>query len=434
MDIAVQGALLLFGTFFLLLAIGVPISISIGIASVATVVLTLPFNIILFTAAQNMVGGINSFALLAVIFFILSGSIMNTGGIAIRLVNLAKVIAGRLPGSLAHTNVVGNMLFGSISGSAVAAAAAIGSVMSPMQEREGYKKSYSAAVNIASSPIGLLIPPSGALIIYSLVSGGTSISALFMAGYLPGILMGLGVMFVAYRIAKKENYKSQMKLPWKEKMRVVLQALPSLFMIVVVIGGIVGGVFTATEGAAVAVLYSVILAVAYKSLKFSDVPHIMKDTVIMTGIVLFLVGASSVMSWAMAVTRIPNAISDAILGVSENEIIILLIIMLTLLVIGTFMDLTPAILIFTPIFLPIVTTIGVDPVHFGILMVFNLAIGIMTPPVGSALFVGCSVGGVTIEEVIPTLIKIFIVLIGLLMLVAFVPEISLLVPDLLGLL
>ncbi|WWD79692.1 TRAP transporter large permease [Alkalicoccus halolimnae] len=434
MDIAVQGALLLFGSFFLLLAIGVPISISIGIASLSTVILTLPLNTILFTAAQNFVGGINSFALLAVIFFILSGSIMNNGGIAIRLVNLAKIIAGRLPGSLAHTNVVGNMLFGSISGSAVAAAAAIGSVMSPMQEKEGYKKSYSAAVNIASSPIGLLIPPSGALIIYSLVSGGTSISALFMAGYLPGILMGLGVMFVAYRIAKKEDYKTQVTLPLREKFSVILQAVPSLFMIVVVIGGIVGGIFTATEGAAVAVLYSLILAIVYKSLKFSDVPKIMRETVVMTGIVLFLVGASSVMSWAMAVTRIPNAISDAILGVSQNEIVILLIIMFTLLVIGTFMDLTPAILIFTPIFLPIVTTIGVDPVHFGIIMVFNLAIGIMTPPVGSALFVGCSVGGVTIEAVIPTLIKIFTVLIILLAMVVFIPQISLIIPELLGLL
>ncbi|WP_422387439.1 TRAP transporter large permease [Alkalicoccus halolimnae] len=431
---AVQGALLLFGSFFLLLAIGVPISISIGIASLSTVILTLPLNTILFTAAQNFVGGINSFALLAVIFFILSGSIMNNGGIAIRLVNLAKIIAGRLPGSLAHTNVVGNMLFGSISGSAVAAAAAIGSVMSPMQEKEGYKKSYSAAVNIASSPIGLLIPPSGALIIYSLVSGGTSISALFMAGYLPGILMGLGVMFVAYRIAKKEDYKTQVTLPLREKFSVILQAVPSLFMIVVVIGGIVGGIFTATEGAAVAVLYSLILAIVYKSLKFSDVPKIMRETVVMTGIVLFLVGASSVMSWAMAVTRIPNAISDAILGVSQNEIVILLIIMFTLLVIGTFMDLTPAILIFTPIFLPIVTTIGVDPVHFGIIMVFNLAIGIMTPPVGSALFVGCSVGGVTIEAVIPTLIKIFTVLIILLAMVVFIPQISLIIPELLGLL
>ena len=433
MELALQASLLLFVTFFFLLAIGVPISISIGIASVATVFLALPSDIIIFTAAQKLVGGINSFALLAVIFFILSGSIMNNGGIALRLVNLAKLIAGRLPGSLAHTNVVGNMLFGSISGSAVASAAAIGSVMAPLQEKEGYNKAYSAAVNIASSPAGLLIPPSGVLILYSLVSGGTSISALFMAGYLPGILMGLSIMVVAYIIAKKEKYPVSEKPTFKQALIVIWQAIPSLMLIVIVIGGIVAGVFTATEGAAVAVVYSLFLSFVYKSLTWNHIPIIMKESIVMTGIVLFLVGASSIMSWAMAVTGIPRAISELILSVSDERIVVLLIMMVVLLIIGTFMDLTPAVLIFTPIFLPIALQMGVDPVHFGIMMVFNLAIGIMTPPVGSALFIGCSVGKVPIEDVIPPLLKMFVVLIIALLFIVYVPAISLFIPKLLGL-
>jgi tripartite ATP-independent transporter DctM subunit len=434
MEVATQSALLLFGVFFLLLLLGVPISIGIGLSSLAAVILIMPVDIILFTAAQKMLGGINSFALLAVIFFIMSGSIMNNGGIALRLVNLAKLIAGRLPGSLAHTNVVGNMLFGSISGSAVASAAAIGSVMAPLQEKEGYNKAFSAAVNIASSPVGLLIPPSGVLILYSLTSGGTSISALFIAGYLPGILMGLAVMVVAYFLAKKNNYTVSEKVSPKDAIKVILQAIPSLMLIVIVIGGIVAGVFTATEGAAVAVLYSLVLSLIYRTLTWSHIPKILKETIVMTGIVLFLVGASSIMSWVMAVTGLPAAISSALLSISENPIIIMLIMMLILLVIGTFMDLTPAVLIFTPIFLPISIQLGIDPVHFGIMLVFNLAIGVITPPVGSCLFIGCSVGNVSIEEVIKPLSLFFVVLVGALFLVVYIPSISLALPKLLGLL
>ncbi|WP_265738330.1 TRAP transporter large permease [Pseudalkalibacillus salsuginis] len=434
MDISFQAALILFGVFFLLLVLGVPISVGIGVASFVTALTIVPMDIAIFTAAQKMVQGINSFTLLAVIFFILSGSIMNNGGIAIRLINLAKLVGGRLPGSLAHTNVVGNMLFGSISGSAVAAAAAIGKVMTPLQAKEGYDKSYSAAVNIASSPAGLLIPPSGALILYSLVSGGTSISALFMAGYLPGILMGLAVMSIAFILAKKQKYPVAERPSLNTGIKIVLDAIPSLLMIVVVIGGIVGGIFTATEGAAVAVLYSIILSAIYREIKLTDIPQILKESVVMTGIVLFLVGASSIMSWVMAFTGIPSAISELLLASSDNPIIILLIMNLILLIIGTFMDLTPAVLIFTPIFLPIATEIGMDPVHFGIVLVFNLCIGIMTPPVGSCLFVGCSVADVSIESVLRPLTKIFAALIVALLLVTFIPSISLAIPRLMGLL
>jgi tripartite ATP-independent transporter DctM subunit len=429
---AIETGLVMVISFIILMAMGVPISVATGIASFIAAIMIVPFDVAIFTAAQKLVTGIDSFSLLAVIFFILSGIIMNNGGIALRLINLAKLMGGRLPGSLAHTNVVGNMLFGSISGSAVAAAAAIGGTMAPLQEKEGYNKAYSAAVNIASSPAGLLIPPSGALIIYSMVSGGTSIAALFLAGYVPGILMGLTVMAIAYYIAKKENYPVAKRPSFSEATKIILEAIPSLLLIVIVIGGIVAGVFTATEGSAVAVLYSVILSIIYKTLKLSDVPKILKETVVMTGIVLFLVGASSIMSWVMAFSGIPAAISEAVLSISDNPIVILLIMNVVLLLVGTVMDITPAILIFTPIFLPIVTQIGMDPVHFGIVLVFNLCIGIVSPPSGSSLFVGCSVGGVSIEAVTKPLLIFMAGLIVTLLLVTYIPAITLFVPQLFG--
>lgn len=432
MDETLLAGLVLFGLFFFLLAIGVPISVGIGVSSFVAALVVVPLDIAIFTAAQKIFQGINSFTLLAIIFFMLSGNIMNNGGIAIRLINLAKLLVGRLPGSLAHTNVVGNMLFGSISGSAVASAAAIGTVMAPLQKKEGYNPSFSAAVNIASAPTGLLIPPTTAFIVFSLVSGGTSISALFIAGYLPGILMGLSIMVAAYIIAKKEKYPIADKPTLKQGLKVVLDALPSLSLIVVVIGGIVSGIFTATEGSAIAVLYSAILAAFYKQLKLRDIPIMLKDTIIMTGIVLFLVGTSSIMSWVMAYAGIPQAVTQLLLTVSENPIIILLLMNIILLIVGTFMDITPAILIFTPIFLPVALQIGMDPVHFGVMLVFNLCIGITTPPVGSALFIGSSVADVSIESVIKPLLKLYIPLIITLLLVTYLPWISLALPKLLG--
>ncbi|SCX99788.1 TRAP transporter large permease [Alkaliphilus peptidifermentans] len=433
MDVALQAALVLFITFLIQLGIGIPISISIVISSLITALTTIPMDIALFTAAQKMVTGIDSFSLLAVPLFILSGNIMNNGGIARRLVNFAKVIGGRLPGSLAHANILGNMLFGSLSGSAVASAAAIGGTMTPIQKSEGYDVSYSAAVNISSSPTGMLIPPSGSLILYSLVAGGVSISALFIAGYVPGFLMGLATMVVAYIYAKKNNYPVSEKVSLLQGFRIFLEAIPSLMLIVVVIGGIVFGIFTATEGAGVAVIYTLVLSLIYRSIKWHDMKEILLKTGVTTGVIMFLVAASSAMSWIMAYTGIPQAISQGIMSISENPIIILLIMNITLLIVGTFMDLTPAILIFTPIFLPIATQIGLHPVHFGIILVFNLCIGIITPPVGSVLFVGCSVAEISIEEVIKPLLPFFAALIVVLLLVTYIPAISLLLPKLFGL-
>ncbi|SMP50792.1 TRAP transporter large permease [Anoxynatronum buryatiense] len=433
MEVALQAALVLFITFIIQLGIGIPISISIVISTLITALTAIPLDIVLFTAAQKMVTGIDSFSLLAVPLFILSGNIMNNGGIARRLVDFAQVIGGRLPGSLAQANVLGNMLFGSLSGSAVASAAAIGGTMIPIQKSEGYDVPFSAAVNIASSPTGMLIPPSGSLILYSLVAGGVSISALFIAGYIPGFLMGLATMVVAYIYAKKNNYPVAAKVSFAEGLKVFLEAIPSLMLIVIVIGGIVFGVFTATEGAGVAVVYTLGLSLVYKSINWQDMREILLKTGVTTGVIMFLVSASSAMSWVMAYTGIPQAISQAIMSISENPIIILLIMNITLLIVGTFMDLTPAILIFTPIFLPIATQIGIHPVHFGIILVFNLCIGIMTPPVGSVLFVGCSVAEISIEKVIKPLLPFFAALVAVLLLVTYIPAISLFLPRLFGL-
>lgn len=433
MDVAVQAAMILFFGVAILLVIGAPISISVGIASVLAMFSILEADNALLTSAQRMFTGMNSFALLAIPFFILAGVIMNNGGIAIRLVNCAKVLSGRLPGSLAHTNIVANMLFGSISGSAVAAAAAVGGTMTPLQEKEGYRREFSAAVNIASAPTGMLIPPSNTLIVYSLVSGGTSIAALFMGGYIPGILWGIGCMIVAFFLAKKFGYKSEGGVTLMQALRVFWDAIPSLLLIVIVIGGIIGGVFTATEGSAIAVVYSLLLSFFYRTIKLKDLPRILLESTKTTAIVIFLIGVSSIMSWVMAFTNIPNMIASGLLGLTDNIFIILLIMNIVLLIVGTFMDPTPAVLIFTPIFWPIAQSFGIDPVHFGIMVVFNLSIGTITPPVGPVLFVGTKVANLRIEHVVRPLLPFFAVTVVVLMLITYIPQLSLFIPKLLGL-
>ena len=423
---------MLFGSFFVMLALSVPISFAIAISTLFTIMMTLPVDSALTVVTQKMASGLDNFALLAIPFFILAGNIMNRGGIAMRLIALAKVLGSRLPGSLFHCNVLANMMFGSISGSAVASAAAMGGIMSPLQKKEGYDPELSAAVNITSCPTGLLIPPSNTLIVYSLVSGGTSISALFLAGYLPGILMGLGIMLVAGFMAKRRNYPVAPKPACKEVLFKTLDALPSLLLIFIVIGGIIAGIFTATEASAIAVVYTLVLAMGiYREVKLKELPSIILESSVTTAIVLLLVGASSGMSWAMANADVPYIIQDALLYVSDNPIVIMLFITAILLVIGTFMDMTPAVLIFTPILLPVAMEIGIDPVHFGIIMTFNLCIGICTPPVGSALFVGCSVGKVSIDKVLKPMLPFFVTLIVTLLIVTFIPDISLALPKLL---
>lgn len=433
MDLAIQVGMIIFITLAVFLALGVPISISIGLSSTMAMLLILPFDGAMVTSAQRVFIGTNSFSLLAIPFFILAGNIMNTGGIAIRLINCAKLFGRKFYGPLAQANVVANMLFGAISGSGVAAAAAVGGTISPIEEKEGYDKKYSAAVNISSAPTGMLIPPSNTLIVYSTVAGSVSISALFIAGYIPGILWGLGIMIIASLMAKKLKYKSEDNMSKSQMIKIVLDAVPSLLLVVIVIGGILKGIFTATEGSAIAVVYSLILSFIYKEMKISDLPKIFLSSAQMTAIVIFMIGVSSIMSWVMAFAHIPQRIAELLLGVTDSKIIILIIMNILLLIIGTFMDPTPAVLIFTPIFLPIVEKFGMTPVHFGIMLVFNLCIGTITPPVGPILFTGCKVGDVTIEEVFKWLLPFYFITILILFAVTFIPSLSLFLPQLFGL-
>ena len=390
-------------------------------------------SVAVLTGAQRIFSGISVFSLLAIPFFILAGNIMNKGGIAVRLINLAKLVTGRAPGALAHTNVVANMLFGAISGSGTAAASAMGSIIGPIEKDEGYDPNFSAAANIATAPTGLLIPPSNVMITFSLVSGGTSVAALFMAGYIPGILWGLACMVVIYFIAKKKGYRSTSKFTGKEKIKVLLEAIPCLLLIIIVIGGIIGGIFTATEGSVVAVVYSLLLSLfGYKSIKLKEIPQILKESAEMTGIIIFLIGVSSIMSWVMAFTNIPSLVSEGLLAISDNKFVILFIINIILLIVGTFMDMTPACLIFTPIFLPVCTALGMNTIHFGIMMIFNLCIGTITPPVGTTLFVGVKVGKVKIETVFRQLLWYFLAIFIVLMLVTYIPQLSLWLPSLMG--
>ncbi|EEN8469588.1 TRAP transporter large permease subunit [Salmonella enterica] len=423
----------LIAVFVVLLAMGAPIGICIVIASFSTMMLVLPFDISMFATAQKMFSSLDSFALLAVPFFVLSGVIMNSGGIAARLVNFAKLFTGKLPGSLSYTNIVGNMMFGAISGSAIAASTSIGGVMVPMSAREGYDRGFAAAVNIASAPTGMLIPPTTAFILYALASGGTSIAALFAGGLVAGVLWGVGCMLVTLVVAKRRNYRVFFTVQKGMALKVAVEAIPSLLLIVIIVGGIVQGIFTAIEASAIAVVYTLLLTmVFYRTLKIKDLPSILLQTVVMTGVIMFLLATSSAMSFSMSITNIPAALSDMILGISANKLVILLVITVFFLIIGAFMDIGPAILIFTPILLPIMAKLGVDPVHFGIIMIYNLAIGTITPPVGSGLYVGASVGKVKVEEVIKPLLPFYGAIIGVLLLITYIPEITLFLPRLLG--
>lgn len=433
MSTAILCGLIILITLIIMLIAGVPIAVALGVSSVCAILPIMDFDVAVLTGAQRIFSGISVFSLLAIPFFILAGNIMNKGGIAIRIINLAKVITGRTPGALAQTNVLANMLFGAISGSGTAAASAMGSIIGPIEKEEGYDPSFSAAVNVATAPTGLLIPPSNVMITFSLVSGGASVAALFMAGYIPGILWGLACMAVVYFMAKKRGYRSTAKYTAAEAFKIFLQALPCLLLIIIVIGGIIAGVFTATEGSVVAVVYSLILSlVFYKSIKLKDLPKIFIESAEMTGIIIFLIGVSGIMSWVMAFTNIPEAVSAGMLAISSSKIVILLLINIILLVVGTFMDMTPAVLIFTPIFLPICEALGMNMIHFGIMMIFNLCIGTITPPVGTTLFVGVKVGGIKIETVIRQLLVYFAAIFIVLLLVTYIPQLSLWLPSLMG--
>ena len=428
-----QAGLILLIVFMVLLALGMPIAISIAVSSMSTLLLVIPFDVAVFSSAQKMVGSINSFSLVAIPFFVFSGIIMNNGGIAQKLVDFAMLFAGRIPGALAITNVIGNALFGSISSSAIAASTAIGGVLVPQQVKEGYDREYAAAVNIASAPTGMVIPPSTAFIMYSLIAGGASISSLFLGGYVVGVLWSGAIIILAVFLAKKRNYPVIARDTSKSVGKILMDSVPSLFLIFIIIGGIMTGLFTAIEASAVSVVYALFLALFYyKTVTWKDLPRMVVQTVEMSGTIMFLLATSSMMSFAMAFTGIPQAISSGILGLTDNPYLILFMINLVLLVVGMFMDVAPAILIFTPIFLPIVTQIGIDPVHYGLFSIMNLCLGSITPPVGTGLYVGASVANVKVEKMLKPMIPFYIVILLVLFAITYFPQLIMWLPNMAG--
>lgn len=433
----ISAAIVLVILFFFLLIMGTPVSFSIITSAAVTITMFLSPQFATFIAAQKLTTGIDSFSLLAVPFFILAGNLMGSGGLAQRLVNLAMLFLGKVPGSLALTNIAGNAMFGSLSGSGIAAASAMGSVLQGPEKEAGYEPEFSAATNIATAPVGQLIPPTNAFIIFSAACGGTSVATLLIAGWVPGLLWAGLCMIVAFAIAKKRGYvvKSSEKITMPYVLKTIWAAVPSILMVVIIIGGILSGAFSPTEASGVAVVYAFILsALIYRSIKLRDIKDILVNTACMTTIVMLIISASSVLSFVLSFTGLPQAISGALLAVTDNKYLLLLIINIILLIVGTFMDMAPALLIFTPIFLPVIQSIGMSEVQFGVMMVMNLAIGTVTPPVGSVLFVGCSVANLRVEKVVPRLIPYFVAMVVGLLLITYVPAFSLWLPSMFGML
>jgi tripartite ATP-independent transporter DctM subunit len=430
----VTDLIVLAGVLGTLLAAGVPVAFCIGLSTVAAMLVSMPAEPALTTLAQRLATGLDSFALQAIPFFLLAGQLMNRGGSAARLIRFARAVLGHLPGGLAYVNILAAMLFAAISGSAVATASAVGAVMGPEMERQGYDRDFSAAVNITAATTGLIIPPSNILIVYSLASGGASIAALFVAGYVPGILVGLALMVVGGLIARREGYPTSERASWRTTWTSFTAAIPSLLLLVIVMGGIVAGVFTATEAAAVAVLYALVLALAYRGISLGDLPEVLLDTAATTAVVLLLVCTSMGMSWVLAYANAPQGLANLLLGLGGSKLTFLLFLNVAFLLVGVFLDITPAVLILTPIFLPVATALGVDPVHFGIVIVLNLCIGLCTPPVGTVLFVGVGAARTTIGGVVRPLLPLYAAMIIALLLVTYVPWLTLWLPRALGLL
>ena len=419
----------------LLLWLGVPVAFALGLASAAALASQIATEPALVTVAQRSVTGLDSFSLLAIPFFVLSGELLNRGGVARRLIAFGKALVGALPGGMLVVDGVACLLFGSLSGSAVAATAAVGSFLVPRMERDGYPRSATTALTMTASTTGLLIPPSNILIVYALASGGVSVAALFWAGYLPGILVGVLLVAAALLSNRRSLPRARRREPG-ELGRATRGALPALLLIVVVMGGITVGAFTATEAASVAVLCSLGLCALYREIGALDLPDVFRQAAATSGVVLLLVATSMAMAWVLAFERVPQRVAETLLEAASGAAggwLVLLGINLLLLVAGTFLDMTPAVLIFTPLFLPVVSSLGFDPVHFGIILVLNLCIGLCTPPVGTVLFVGLGVGRLGLGELLPKHVPLYAAMIVALVLVTAFPGLSLWLPRLLGL-
>jgi tripartite ATP-independent transporter DctM subunit len=421
------GAWILLGSFIALIVIRVPVAFSLGIASLITCLYS---GIPLLPLGQRMVAALSSFPLMTIPFFVLAGHIMSEGGIAKRIVDFASVLVGRMRGGLAMVNIVGSMFFGGTTGSSVADVASIGPVMIPMMESKGYGKDFAVSVTVCASTTGIILPPSHNAIIYAVAAGGTvSIGALFLAGYVPGLLIGLGLMTVSYILALRRGYQKEPSRKLRESFKILRNGVLSLMAAVIIVGGIVSGVFTATESGAAACVYALGLTLlVYRELKVSQLPEILRKVAMTCGMVFFLIATSSAFGWIMAFERIPQTVAAGIASVTQNHFYVLLIINFFILVIGFFMDMAASILILTPIFLPIAVSIGMDPVQFGIMLLLNLAIGLIHPPVGTALFVGCAIAKCSLESTVKAILTFIPVLIFILLLVTYVPAVTMTLP------
>lgn len=425
MDTAV---ILLLGSFLFMLFIRIPIAFSLGLSTMIT---ALYLDLSPMVVVQQMVSGINSFSLMAIPFFIIAGEIMGQGGISDRLIKFSNVIIGWMRGGLAMVNILASMFFGGISGSSVADVSSIGSIMIPMMEQKGYDKDYSINVTITSSVQGIIIPPSHNMIIYSLAAGGgISVAKLFLGGIVPGVLLGIALMILSYAIAVKRDYPREEKVSFKEALKITRDSLLGLLTAVIIIGGVTTGIFTATESAAIAAVYAFIITFfVYRDIPISKFVDILRNSLSTLAMVVAIIATSSAFAWMMSYLQVPGMITDALLNLSENPIIIMLIVNLILLFLGTIMDMAPLILIATPILLPVVRSIGMDPITFGVVMMLNLGVGLLTPPVGSTLFVGCSIGNAPIEKIAKSLMPFYAVLVIMVLLLSFVPALTLWLPN-----
>lgn len=417
--------------FVTLLALDVPVAVCLGLSALVAVAAIgdVPTA---YLVAQRLATGIASFPLLAIPFFVFSGLLMGEGGMARRLIDMAAALVGRFPGGLAYVNTLTCMMFGAVSGSAAAAVSSIGGFMIPQMVNKGYGREYSVALTATSATTGLLIPPSNVMIVYAVVAGNVSVATLFMAGVVPGIVVGVAIMAAAFFINLRVGARDALVPP--PLLASMGAAVPSLLLVIIVIGGILAGIFSATEASAIAVAYAFILGVVvYREIPLRRIPELLLRSAKTTAVVMLLVGTSQAMSWALSYERVPQTAGAALLGLSDNPLVILAIINVLLLIVGMFMDMTPAVLVFTPILLPAVVALGIDPVHFGIIMIANLCIGLCTPPVGTCLFLGCSVGKTTIARVVPYAVPFFIAMAIAMLLITYVPALSLWLPRLLGL-
>ena len=426
-----MDAFVLLFTLAILLALGMPVAFAVGLSAVAGALwIDLPLEALMI----QITSGVNKFTLLAIPFFILAGAIMAEGGIARRLVNFAYIFVGFIRGGLSLVNIVASTFFGAISGSSVADTASIGSVMIPEMEKKGYPREYAAAVTASGSVQAILIPPSHNSVIYSLAAGGTvSIATLFIAGVLPGLLLGVSLMVLCLGFARKRGYPKGERIPFKQALKILLDAMWGLMTVVIILGGILSGIFTATESAAVACLWAFFVTMfIYRDYKWNELPKLMCRTVKTVTIVMILIGFAAAFGAVMTYMQLPMRITEFFTSLSDNKYVILMYLNIMLLLIGTLMDMAPIILILTPVLLPVTNSLGIDPVHFGMIMMVNLGIGLITPPVGSVLFVASAVSKQKIETVVKAMLPFYAMLLIVLGMVTYIPAISLWLPGLLG--